>query len=182
MYPENVVPGCLVASSCGAGTFFHQRQTGVMNRKPMGYTLPELLVVIAFILLLSGTATHSWHRWQQHQHLWHSARLLRAWLQLVRDDAAAFNRERRLKVLRDGENWCLVSDPKTSCGGGRFSFSAPWQDIRLTSMTGEAGFFGLRNTAWPGHLTLENSAGRWQVVVSVWGRIRLCRPEEDKCR
>ncbi|QCT18223.1 prepilin-type N-terminal cleavage/methylation domain-containing protein [Jejubacter calystegiae] len=153
-----------------------------MNRKSMGFTLPELLVVIALTLVLSGMATYSGYSWQQRQRLWHSAQLLRAWLQLVRDDAGAFNRERKLQVLRNGERWCLVSEPTLHCGGGRFSFSVPWEDVRLTSITGEPGFFGLRNTARPGHLTLENGAGSWQVVVSVWGRIRLCRPEEDKCR
>ncbi len=182
MSPDNIVPGRLAAFYFGAGVFVRPGHTGAMNKKRTGFSLPELLVAISLILLLSGTAVYSWYGWQQRQRLWHSAQLLRAWLQLVRDDAGAFNRERRLKVLRDGSRWCLVSDSRVSCGNGRLSFSVPWGDVRLTSMTGEPGFFGLRNTAWPGHLTLENGAGRWQVVVSVWGRIRLCRPGEEKCR
>lgn len=182
MHPAIFVSRRLAMRYFGAGAFFPRRQTEAMNRKSTGFTLAELLVVIAVILLLSGTAAHGWHRWQQHQRLWHSAQLLRAWLQLVRDDAGAFNRERRLRVLRQGESWCLVSAVQLECDSGRFSFAVPWHDVKLASMTGEPGFFGLRNTAWPGHLTLENGAGRWQVVISVWGRIRLCRPEEEKCR
>ncbi|HBM1405832.1 TPA: hypothetical protein LUI38_000613, partial [Salmonella enterica subsp. enterica] len=39
-------------------------------------------------------------------------------------------------------------------------------------------FFGLRNTAWAGHIVLKNAAGEWRLVVSSWGRIRLCERNE----
>jgi prepilin peptidase dependent protein A len=36
------------------------------------------------------------------------------------------------------------------------------------------GFYGLRNTAQAGHLTLSNAAGTARVILSARGRIRLC--------
>lgn len=42
------------------------------------------------------------------------------------------------------------------------------------------GLFGLRNTAWAGHIRLKNATGEWRVVVSGWGRIRLCERDEAR--
>ena len=39
--------------------------------------------------------------------------------------------------------------------------------------------FGLRNTAWAGSIMLASAAGSWSIVVSGWGRVRLC--EEAAC-
>ena len=32
-----------------------------------------------------------------------------------------------------------------------------------------AGFYGLRNTAWAGHIRLQSAAGGWNIIVSHWG-------------
>lgn len=42
-------------------------------------------------------------------------------------------------------------------------------------MTAGIGFYGLRNSAWAGHILLQSDGGAWRIVVSNWGRIRLCR-------
>lgn len=39
------------------------------------------------------------------------------------------------------------------------------------------GFYGLRSTAWAGNLRLQSEAGSWSIVISHWGRIRLCRSD-----
>lgn len=41
-------------------------------------------------------------------------------------------------------------------------------------------FFGLRNTAWAGHIGFKNSTGEWWLVVSPWGRLRLCQQGETE--
>lgn len=41
-------------------------------------------------------------------------------------------------------------------------------------------FFGLRNTAWAGHIRFKNSTGEWWLVVSPWGRLRLCQQGETE--
>ncbi|HFK7422182.1 TPA: prepilin peptidase-dependent protein, partial [Klebsiella pneumoniae] len=34
-----------------------------------------------------------------------------------------------------------------------------------------------RSTAWAGNLRLQSAAGSWSIVISHWGRIRLCRSD-----
>ncbi len=60
---------------------------------------------------------------------------------------------------------------------------ARWEEINLAEATPALAFYGLRNTAWPGHIRLQNTAGEWQIVISPWGRIRLCKPTQvESCR
>lgn len=57
-------------------------------------------------------------------------------------------------------------------------FTPDWRDVVLADITPSLAFFGLRNTAWAGHIVLKNAAGEWRLVVSSWGRIRLCERNE----
>lgn len=59
-----------------------------------------------------------------------------------------------------------------------FVFTPDWRDVVLADITPSLTFFGLRNTAWAGHIVLKNAAGEWRLVVSSWGRIRLCERNE----
>ncbi len=59
-----------------------------------------------------------------------------------------------------------------------FVFTPDWRDVVLADITPSLAFFGLRNTAWAGHIVLKNAAGEWRLVVSSWGRIRLCERNE----
>ena len=64
-----------------------------------------------------------------------------------------------------------------------FVFIPAWRDIDMVEITPSLAFFGLRNTAWAGHIRLKNAAGEWRLVVSSWGRIRLCEGREaEACR
>ncbi len=47
----------------------------------------------------------------------------------------------------------------------------------LAGVTPGLGFYGLRSTAWAGNLRLQSEAGSWSIVISHWGRIRLCRSD-----
>lgn len=58
-----------------------------------------------------------------------------------------------------------------------------WHDVELVGITASLTFYGQRNTAWPGNIRLKNSTGEWRVVVSPWGRIRLCERDDTRgCR
>lgn len=35
-------------------------------------------------------------------------------------------------------------------------------------------------TAWAGHIRFKNSTGEWWLVVSPWGRLRLCQQGETE--
>lgn len=72
-----------------------------------------------------------------------------------------------------------ASVPMADCSvRNAFTLQPLWPEVSLSAMTPGLGFYGLRNTAWAGHIRLQSAAGGWNIIVSNWGRIRLCRGEE----
>ena len=62
-----------------------------------------------------------------------------------------------------------------------------WQTARQVRdylvVTPGLGFDGLRDTAWAGRIRLQSQAGEWLILVSSWGRIRMCNGKgEFACR
>lgn len=147
-----------------------------MNRKQQGFSLIEIMVVLAMIATLSSSGLYAWQHWQTQQRLWQTTQQLRQFLTLLRNDANGFNREHRLQLRRSGERWCLASAQArvTDCrAASAWQFTPAWPDVQIVDMTEGLAFFGLRGTAWPGNIRLCNTAGEWQIIVSVWGRIRI---------
>lgn len=155
-------------------------------KKQQGYTLIETLVAMLMIISLSATGLYGWQQWSQQQHLWQTANQVRDYMLQLREDANWHNRDHIITVIREGSSWCLVSSLTTqrSCTlRSRLVFSPRWGDVDLVEVTPSLAFYGLRNTAWPGHIRLKNSTGEWRVVISPWGRIRLCEGDDIQgCR
>lgn len=146
-----------------------------MNRQH-GYTLTETLVAMTLLIILSTAGYHGWQRWQQQQRLWQTAWQVRNFLFYLRNNANWHNRDRLLSLEKDGDRWCLYSAmPDARCvSGNPFALRAQWPEVTVAAITPGLGFYGLRNTAWPGHIQLRSIAGEWRVIVSERGRIRLC--------
>ncbi|MGV3344677.1 prepilin-type N-terminal cleavage/methylation domain-containing protein [Enterobacteriaceae bacterium LUAb1] len=149
-----------------------------MKKSNAGFTLMELMVVIVIVAVLSGGALRGWQHWQQLQHLTASARQLQLFLQRLQNDAHWHNRERRL--------WWRKQD-RGSVGSGElpqtlYQFVPQWSEVNIVKMHGEPGFYGKRDTAWPGSIDIVSPAGQWRVVISAKGRIRLCQPETEGCQ
>ncbi|NUW58824.1 prepilin peptidase-dependent protein [Cronobacter muytjensii] len=152
-----------------------------MNRKEQGYSLIEVMVVLVIIISMSAAGVYGWQRWQQQQRLWQTAQQTRDFLEQLREEANWRNVDHKLWLQRGPQGWCLgtQNDKEQTCRkGAKNQFSPTWPEIEISEMTPGLAFFGLRNTAWPGHLILRNSAGEWRLIISVWGRIRLCEPGE----
>ncbi|HHZ6946002.1 TPA: prepilin peptidase-dependent protein [Klebsiella pneumoniae] len=148
-----------------------------MNREH-GYTLMETLVTLTLMMILSVGGLYGWQRWQQ-QRLWQTAVQVRDFLLFLRDDANAYNRDRVLRVGQDEVGWCLSAEGEgPDCASGTsFTLRPRWPGITLAGVTPGLGFYGLRSTAWAGNLRLQSAAGSWSIVISHWGRIRLCRSD-----
>ncbi|QMB04886.1 prepilin peptidase-dependent protein [Citrobacter freundii] len=155
-------------------------------KKQQGYTLIETLVAMLIIITLSASGLYGWQRWQQQQRLWQTVVQVQDYLLQLREDANWHNRDHVIGVIREGASWCLVSSAaaQNTCKPASALVLIPrWDDVEMADITPSLAFFGLRNTAWAGHIGLKNAAGERWVVISSWGRIRLCeRDEADVCR
>lgn len=156
-----------------------------MNRQT-GYTLIETLVAVSLVIILSAGGLYGWQRWQQQQRLWQTATQLRDYLLFLRNDANWHNRDRMIKAHYADTRWCLVADDTVVEGCPSANprvFLPPWGEVQLASITPSLGFFGLRNTAWAGSISVQSAAGHWEVILSSFGRIRLCESEGgDECQ
>ncbi|AUS66725.1 prepilin-type cleavage/methylation domain-containing protein [Escherichia albertii] len=154
-------------------------------KKQRGYTLIETLVAMLILVMLSASGLYGWQYWQQSQRLWQTASQARDYLLYLREDANWRNRDHTISVIREGMSWYLVSaaaGANTCYTRSPLVFSPRWSEVEMSNITPSLTFFGLRNTAWAGHIRLKNSSGEWWLVVSAWGRIRLCqRGETEEC-
>ncbi|NIY48631.1 prepilin peptidase-dependent protein [Cedecea colo] len=154
-----------------------------MKRKQRGFSLTEVMLVMGIIVTLSMGGIYGWQKWQQQQRLWITVQWVRGFLQQLRSDANWKNVDHLLRLSHSDSRWCLSSHlaPDTRCkSASRWQLAQPFAEVEIVEMTAGFGFYGIRNTAWPGHLILRSAAGEWQIILSAWGRIRTCKTGEAK--
>ncbi len=144
----------------------------------------EMLIAISLIMTLSAAGLYGWRRWQQQQQLWQTARQVRDYLVVLRNDAWRNNQDHTVTLKQDGKRWCLLKSGIPECqADNAFVLTPQWPDIQVTELTPALGFYGLRDTAWAGRVHLQSQAGEWLILISAWGRIRMCKGEgEFACR
>lgn len=145
--------------------------------KERGMTLIEILVVIALIAMCSLWGLQGWRAYQQSLVLEQHAQRLRSYLTELQAEANAYNRSMVLWAI-EGFGGCVGhASPPTECRSqgnpSRFVVSAPTLEV-LDFTNKVMGFYGIRNAAQAGHITLRNSAGSLRIILSARGRLRIC--------
>ncbi|MBQ4772314.1 prepilin peptidase-dependent protein [Pectobacterium versatile] len=153
----------------------------IRNWQQRGVTLLELLVVLTIVVLMAGGGLHGWIQYQQAIRLEQSAQQLLDFLSRVQANAYWHNETRTAKLIPQGELWCMVAgqnekQAEDTCRENHpRQFVRRTQDVVLAKFTSNVfTFFGLRNAAQAGHISLSNSAGQLRLIISVRGRMRLC--------
>jgi prepilin peptidase dependent protein A len=110
---------------------------------------------------------YGWQSWQQQQRLWQTASQVRDYLVLLRDDANWHNRNRLVKVGQRGGGWCLSAEEHLRSVRQQRLYAAPAL-AGSGAQPYHAGirFYGLRNSAWAGHIRLQSAGGSWNIIVS----------------
>lgn len=141
--------------------------------RQQGYTLIELLLVMALLALLTLSGGFTWQHYRQQARLLQAGQQIAAYLSRLQWHAARGNHYCRISVTTgfDGK----LSGACTSRPDVPLSFAAPLPDILLEiAAPGYIGLRGLHNTATPTHLALSNPAGKIKIIISGHGRMRLC--------
>lgn len=158
-----------------------QRKNGAhtdgMKNTARGFSLIEIMIVIVMIAMLSSGGIYGFQQWQQHQQLWQITHQLSQFLHYLRSDANAYNRDHLLTFHQQHKGWCFTSQPygHLPCEAtSQWQFIPRFKDVSMVEMTHGLGFYGVMNTAKPGHIIVSNPAGKRKIIISVWGRIRSC--------
>ncbi|WP_279586833.1 prepilin peptidase-dependent protein [Rahnella sp. BIGb0236] len=141
-----------------------------------GMSLVEMMVVVALVAMCTLWGIHSWRSYQQALTLEQHAQQLRMSLYGTQAEANHYNRSAVLWAV-EGRAGCVGTGTRPAdchhATGKILTLTDP--DIELLDFTNKSmGFYGLRNAAMAGHLTLKNSAGSLRVVLSARGRLRIC--------
>ncbi|MFZ4835513.1 prepilin peptidase-dependent protein [Rouxiella sp. Mn2063] len=157
-----------------------QRMKKQTLENEQGMTLIEIMMVLGLIALCSLWMIRGWQGYQQALKLEQSVQQLRLYLTGLQAYTNWHNSTAILWVL-DGAGGCVgTQTPAISChNAGKDSFRLPDEKIEVSHYSEKTmGFYGRRNAAQAGHITLKNAAGRIRVVLSARGRIRLCSEDE----
>jgi prepilin peptidase dependent protein A len=141
-----------------------------------GMSLIEMMVFVALIAMCTLWGIHSWRNYQQALKLEQSAQQLRLYLSGVQAEANNYNRSAVLWGIAGADGCVGTGTRPADChhAAGKI-FATSESGVELLAVSEKImGFYGLRNTAQAGHITLKNSAGSVRIVLSVRGRLRTC--------
>jgi len=139
------------------------------NRR--GYSVIEILTVMAVMGIVAAIALPAWNRLLPSQYLDSSARQVQSELHNIKMRAAAENLGFQFEYLADASEYTIQRD-------GKVVAKKPLPEGIKIIKAGTI-FFSPRGTAGGNRIRLISPDGRCKhVVVSATGRVRMCRPTD----
>ena len=145
------------------------------KRLEHGFTVVELLTVIAIMMVVTAIATPTFTQWLPTYRLSAGARQIAADLQLARMRAISQNTTYRLNILAGGTQYQLEKDAGFTLESGPFTLP----DGITASPTGPTSVFQSRGTASADDITVTNAPGNTKhICVKTVGRVHI---EDASC-
>ncbi len=137
-----------------------------------GFSLVELMIVLACIAIFAAAAVPNISHWQKTWTLWAGAKSVEASLQWGRMHAIAANAPLLFEVYESGRQFCwadpesgeVYSNSVRSLAAGVRITGTPRRPLR---------FYQHGNAAPAGTYTIEGDTGSYSVIVTPGGRIRF---------
>jgi prepilin-type N-terminal cleavage/methylation domain-containing protein len=166
-----------------------------VSQKNVGFTLIEMMVTVAVAAILLTVAIPSFTQMIDKKRLESAAENLYADLQFARAEAIKRNKTIRVSFYANGSTWCYGLKENVDCDCQeadstesdfceindipKIVSSAEFKDISITSTASSFSFTPLRGTVDTGSTEFQSANNKkLRVVVSGFGRVRLCSPSE----
>jgi prepilin-type N-terminal cleavage/methylation domain-containing protein len=166
-----------------------------VSQKNFGFTLIEMMVTVAVAAILLTVAIPSFTQMIDKKRLESAAENLYADLQFAQSEAIKRNKTIRVSFYANGSTWCYGLKENADCdcqetNSTESDFceidsvpktvsSVEFKDISIASTASSFSFSSLRGTVNTGSTEFQSANNKkLQVVVSPFGRVRLCSPSE----
>ena len=159
-----------------------------MNKqKSLGFTLIELMIVIAIIGIIASMAMPSFQDTIERNRLKEAAESLKSDLMFARTEAIKQSTNLNVSIAINGSSWCYgIDDDNTSCdcstSGDCAIKTTDGSQFQGTSLDANDNtvFDSRRGTATAIGSTLSTDNYAARLIVSSGGRIRICSPDSSK--
>lgn len=154
------------------------------NKHGLGFTLTEMMIVVAIIGILAATAVPSFGRLIERSRLKEAVESLKSDLMFTRTQAIKRSKNLNISIAIDGESWCYgIDDDNTACSctvsGDCAIKTVDGNQFQGTTLDANdnVAFDFRRGTANAVGSTISTAHYSARVVVGGVGRVRICIPD-----